>query len=249
MTIIFSKYLQCDTMSFIIFFVDDTVSYFRKEVIELPKKTFFHLPKEKQDRLLEAAAIEFSRVPIQDASIANIVKLANIARGSFYQYFEDKEDLYFYYFESLTKHNKDFLFATLKESNGQLFPAMERYFIATLNEIIFGKNADFYRNFFMHMDYRGSRRAAYNENHAGREKRKEAFQSQKQQFIESISLEGLRVENEKQLFWLLQMIFPTFFSSVNEYYRTEKEGKSTSVADLEAKIITQLNWLQYGVSE
>lgn len=226
----------------------------RKEVIELPTKTFFHLPKEKQERLLEAAAIEFSRVPVQDASIANIVKLANIPRGSFYQYFENKEDLYYYYYESLTKYNKQLLFDTLEENQGKLFPSIKSYFVATLHEVLFGANADFYRNFFMHMDYRGSRRVAYNENgirkrNASREKRKEEFQSQKQYLIQLISLEGLRVENEKQLFWLLQMIFPTFFSSVNEYYRLEKEGKPTSVADLEEKIITQLTWLQYGVSE
>lgn len=67
----------------------------------MPTQTFFHLPEEKQQRLLEAARVEFSRVPLNEASIAQIVKLAGISRGSFYQYFEDKEDLYFYYFEKI----------------------------------------------------------------------------------------------------------------------------------------------------
>lgn len=44
----------------------------------MPTQTFFHLPKEKQKRLIEAARIEFSRVPLKEASIANIVKLADI---------------------------------------------------------------------------------------------------------------------------------------------------------------------------
>lgn len=61
----------------------------------MPKNTFYHLPEKKQQRLLDAASIEFSRSTLKDASIANIVKLAEIPRGSFYQYFEDKEDLYY----------------------------------------------------------------------------------------------------------------------------------------------------------
>ena len=60
------------------------------------------MPEEKQQRLLDAAQIEFSRHSLQEASIANIVKLAGIPR-SFYQYFENKEDLYFYYFATLRK--------------------------------------------------------------------------------------------------------------------------------------------------
>ena len=59
----------------------------------MPTNTFFHLPEEKQQRLLDAAQIEFSRHSLQEASIANIVKLAGIPRGSFYQYFENKADL------------------------------------------------------------------------------------------------------------------------------------------------------------
>ncbi len=61
----------------------------------MPTNTFFHLPEEKQQRLLDAAQIEFSRHSLQEASIANIVKLAEIPRGSFYQYFENKEDFIF----------------------------------------------------------------------------------------------------------------------------------------------------------
>ena len=62
----------------------------------MPKKTFFRLPAEKQQRLLKAAHAEFSRVPFNEASVSNIIKAAEIPRGSFYQYFEDKADIFFY---------------------------------------------------------------------------------------------------------------------------------------------------------
>ena len=55
-----------------------------KGVNDMPTQTFFNLPKDKQQRLLDAAATEFSRAPLKDASINNIIKLAEISRGSFY---------------------------------------------------------------------------------------------------------------------------------------------------------------------
>lgn len=36
----------------------------------MPKETFFHLSKEKQQRIMKAAKKEFSRAPLGEASIA-----------------------------------------------------------------------------------------------------------------------------------------------------------------------------------
>ena len=62
----------------------------------MPTKTFMNLPKEKRLRVLRAAKKEFSRVPLEKAVISNIVKDADIPRGSFYQYFYDINDLFTY---------------------------------------------------------------------------------------------------------------------------------------------------------
>lgn len=59
-------------------------------------ETFLRLPEEKRGRFLEAAWGEFTRVKFADASINQIVRNAGIPRGSFYQYFTDKEDLFYY---------------------------------------------------------------------------------------------------------------------------------------------------------
>ncbi len=59
----------------------------------MPTNTFFHLPKEKQNRLIHAIRQEFSRVPFEQISINQIIHNANISRGSFYQYFYNKQDL------------------------------------------------------------------------------------------------------------------------------------------------------------
>lgn len=60
----------------------------------MPKQTFFNLPDDKRERIAELAVEEFSERPYAKASISRIVERAGIAKGSFYQYFEDKLDLY-----------------------------------------------------------------------------------------------------------------------------------------------------------
>ncbi|MGN1412500.1 MAG: TetR family transcriptional regulator [Oscillospiraceae bacterium] len=59
----------------------------------MPKQRFFKLSFEKKQRIINSAVKEMSRVPINEISINRIIQDANISRGSFYQYFEDKNDL------------------------------------------------------------------------------------------------------------------------------------------------------------
>lgn len=59
----------------------------------MPTDTFYKLSQEKRSRVNSAAIREFCRVPFEKISIRNIVSDASIARGSFYQYFRDREDL------------------------------------------------------------------------------------------------------------------------------------------------------------
>ena len=73
----------------------------------MPKETFLKLPEEKKNKIIKAAKKEFERVPFEQTSIKNIVEEAEIARGSFYtyeigsfyQYFNSKEDLLRIYFK------------------------------------------------------------------------------------------------------------------------------------------------------
>lgn len=64
------------------------------EVNQLPKETFYNLPKEKVKRIEKAAIKEFKEYSFDVSSINRIVQNSGISKGSFYQYFEDKKDLY-----------------------------------------------------------------------------------------------------------------------------------------------------------
>ena len=67
----------------------------------MPTATFANLPEEKQERVLQASAKEFGIRNVQEANLSNIVKDAGIARGSLYQYFINKDDLYVYVYDTL----------------------------------------------------------------------------------------------------------------------------------------------------
>jgi AcrR family transcriptional regulator len=62
----------------------------------LPTKTFLGLPKVKQEKIFRSALKEFGDKGYSLASTNTICKAAAISKGSMYQYFSSKEDLFFY---------------------------------------------------------------------------------------------------------------------------------------------------------
>lgn len=62
----------------------------------MPKKTFLNLPEEKRRAFIQIALDEFANNDYNTASVSKIVEKVGIAKGSVYQYFEDKQDLFMY---------------------------------------------------------------------------------------------------------------------------------------------------------
>jgi AcrR family transcriptional regulator len=87
----------------------------------MPTKTFFNLPEEKRMKLLNAIHAEFSRVPFDEVSVNQIIRMAGIPRGSFYQYFEDKQDMLQYLMADYRKTLQHQALASLKQTGGDLF--------------------------------------------------------------------------------------------------------------------------------
>ena len=75
----------------------------------MPKETFLNLPPSKREAVLSQAFIEFATHDYTSASLSRIVRKAGIAKGSMYQYFENKRDLYFYLIDSALKRKLDFI--------------------------------------------------------------------------------------------------------------------------------------------
>jgi AcrR family transcriptional regulator len=82
-------------------------------VIIMAKETFLKLNSEKRNRFIKAALKEFSANNFQAASVTSIVKELGIAKGSVYQYFENKLDLWLY----LKQHSEQVKLTYIKSIN------------------------------------------------------------------------------------------------------------------------------------
>jgi AcrR family transcriptional regulator len=60
----------------------------------MPKPTFLKLPAGKRKRVIDAALQEFGSKRYRNASLSGIVAAAGVSKGSLYQYFDNKLDLF-----------------------------------------------------------------------------------------------------------------------------------------------------------
>jgi AcrR family transcriptional regulator len=74
----------------------------------MPKPTFFNLPAEKRETIFNAAVEEFAQYGLENASTNRIVKNSGIAKGSFYQYFEDKQDVFMHMLAVIEQKEREF---------------------------------------------------------------------------------------------------------------------------------------------
>lgn len=82
----------------------------------MPKSTFLNLDSERQDAFIKTALREFTLNNYDDASISRILKELGIAKGSFYQYFENKRDLFDYLIQVCFETKQKYLFEIQRDS-------------------------------------------------------------------------------------------------------------------------------------
>ena len=74
----------------------------------MPKQTFLNLPDEKRNIIVDASINEFAEYGLENASTNRIVANSGISKGSFYQYFEDKQDVFMYLLTVLEKEKMEY---------------------------------------------------------------------------------------------------------------------------------------------
>src|SRR5699024_8755761 len=118
---------------------------------------------------------------------------------SFYQYFEDKEDLYFYLLSEHAKKRRTEFTVSLKKHEGNIFGAMTDMFHSLLKEIDNESLRKFYRNVFLHMNYR-TEKALLNSISCNN------FDKQYVQMIPLINTDDLNVADDEELFHVIHMM-------------------------------------------
>lgn len=64
--------------------------------VKVPKDTFYNLNEEKQEKIMRSAINEFSDKGYEKGNIGEIAKKARVAKGSMYQYFDNKKELFIF---------------------------------------------------------------------------------------------------------------------------------------------------------
>lgn len=94
----------------------------------MPTSTFYHLPEAKRKKLTDAIRQELLRVPYEEISINQIIQKAEIPRGSFYQYFSDKDDMIRMILGDMMQKMEEIVKDSLIRHNGNPFALVQDIF-------------------------------------------------------------------------------------------------------------------------
>ena len=94
----------------------------------MPTDLFYRLSYVKQQHIIDAIKAEITRVPYEEFSIYNVVHQCGISRGSFYQYFTSREDIYIYLLSDYNRLMIERFIQSLEEHDGDYFIALEEAF-------------------------------------------------------------------------------------------------------------------------
>lgn len=181
----------------------------------MPTQRFLKLKEEKRKAILKAAVHEFSRVPYSSASINQIIKEADISRGSFYTYFEDKDDLMRYMLRGFRENCQSKVLGALEEEKGNLFAAATKLLAAVLEEGEGGLGYKMYRNMLSDLN-------VVNQNHLfgieGFMFQDEAYREFIHRLHESIDKEHYPMDKET-LAYLVDMTMLIVIKAITLYYR------------------------------
>lgn len=176
----------------------------------MPMQTFFNLPEDKRKTILRAAKQEFSRVPFEEASISNIIKTAKIPRGSFYQYFYNKEDLFVFMVKNVGDKTTQKMEEFLKETHGDLIEAFVMLFDFLKAVLSKEENISFFKNIFLNMNEktRECLSPTMSKEHAG-------FY---EHFKAMIDFTKFTIEDEKEFIYLFRMLKGILFQNISSYF-------------------------------
>lgn len=197
----------------------------------MPKQTFHNLSVEKQQILLAAAKKEFSRVPLHEAVISNIIKSSGISRGSFYQYFEDLEDLFFYILDEHVKRNSERFTIQLQKNNGDLLETFISLFGSMLVEFKSEENRVFFNNAFLNMNHKVG--DAFTD-HANMEH----SIHRRTEFMKRIDCSKLNISTEQELIHIMRIVKAVTFQNLIQSFALKlSTEKALEVYTLEINML------------
>ena len=200
----------------------------------MPKETFLKLPEEKKEKIIKAAKKEFARVPIENVSIKNIVEDADIARGSFYQYFESKEDLLIYILKENSEKLNTKLKDKVKETNGDIFKLYIFLYDSMIEEFTNNPDQELFKQIFINLK-------------SSDENVFDLVRKTKPQdiidYYEQIDKNNLKIENHEDLVVICDML------NVITRRALIKNFKNKSKEECRAMFLKEIEYLKHGIEK
>ena len=138
------------------------------------------------------------------------------------------------------------MFQLIKDVDGDLFEGFELYFTKIIREILVGENASFYRNLFMNLDYRASRKVVPHTKDDQRHSH-EKHQKEAKELIGLIDRTTLKVNDDHELELLIQLIMNIVFTTIAHAYKSFSKNENYSVDHAIKEFKLKLSWLKDGV--
>lgn len=207
----------------------------------LPTQTFFNLPDQKKERLIAGAMKEFTERSLNEASISNIVKNAEISRGSFYQYFEDKKDLYFYLIGKFKYNYHRLMVNSFKEANGDFYEGYRIFAEKYIQYIMGSEKLGFFENMYLHMNYQINQESGVSTIMPSSSMQKKAM-AHKGDILEVVKREQVKACSDQEFFNILRYILNILDDTIMEGF-----WKELSIEETQKLFATRLEWMTKGV--
>lgn len=192
----------------------------------MAKQTYLNLPIKKRNTILNSLKKEFSRAALKDALVSNIVKDAKIPRGSFYQYFENIEDAYYYVIDEYSRDIKMYLLEEIKNNNGDIIVSYQHLYIYILDMIEKEENKDYFEKIFLNMNYEIQSMFTPN------------FNDGLNQIINKVDISKLNIASKFGLGYIIDIIESTMMNNIiKSYKRNLSRDKNVEVFEKELVLI------------
>ena len=93
----------------------------------MPSERFYRLPEEKRNKIRDACLKEYLRSGFGRAFVGRLIREAQISRGSFYSYFDSRQDVLEYLCSESVGKFYDCGAQCLKESAGDIWAMLELF--------------------------------------------------------------------------------------------------------------------------
>ena len=163
----------------------------------MPTDTFFRLTESKQHRIKEALKEEVAGYKYEDFSINRIIRSCGISRGSFYQYFKNRQDIYIYLVSDYNRLIVERALAQIRESGGSFFTMFENTVLFSIRMFCHKDSREFRNHLFQGIVLDGLMWKAGD------------FSLEAQpvlhELVHLIDMDGLRVEDTQELLGLIHL--------------------------------------------